>query len=594
MKNRMLKRALRLLASLALTGAAGIALADLPVVTGEPSLTPKSSAPAPKLRLAAKAIRASAKLSPVADSELQEIRRINQGAKNMRAVLKRFAVGVVRGQVSVLPTLGEGSWVPVPGGYAAQASVTSPEAGAMRLAIDLANVPLDVEMVFYGSDATDDIVGPIRVGDIKDRSAPWWSPTTDGETQVVEFFAPARANAQGLSVRITAASHLFTTVTSGFAKTTADIGSSGSCEIDIKCSSLSSSGAFLDVRNAVAHMLFQDGASAFLCTGTLLNDTAAATQVPWFYGANHCFDNDSQPLKTDGEMQVVGNSLNTFWFFEATSCNARGIPPYVRRTNGAQVIYHNSGADVLLLRLNDTAPSGAFFAGWDPNPVPLGTSVITIHHPRGDLKKVSQGTVQRYSNPPIVGANGTPFSQVLWSSGSTEGGSSGAGFFTFDGAQYLLRGGLWGGSALCTNPAGTDNFSRFDLVYPAIAQYLSPTSAPATDYTDMWWNPDENGWGLNLVQHPNQIIFAVWYTYDENQRQTWYSMSSGTWTSINTYEGTIYTTAGPGANASFDPNRVTRTAVGTGRLTFSDANHGTWSFTINGISGSKTITRIPY
>lgn len=579
-------------AALGLALGAGAAWAQLPVMRGEPSLTPKDVSAAPKLRIVAKAARASVRLSPVADSEMQELRRANQSPKNAKTVLKRLAVGIVRpaDAAAIASSL---QWIPVAGGFAAQAAITSPGADALRMSIDLRGVPLDVEMVFYGSDAPDKLLGPIRVGEVQDRTAAWWSPVTDGETQAVEFFAAGKAP-DALAPRITGASHIFTTVASGFQKRSQDIGDSGSCEVDIKCSPLSTSQAFLDARNAVAQMIFNDGATTYLCTGTLLNDTVAATQVPWFYSANHCFDNETQPLKTPAQMQAVANTLNTLWFFEAQTCNARTNPPSTMLIHGAQYIYSNAGADVLFVRLNDAAPAGAFFAGWDPNAVPIGASAVTIHHPQGDLKKVSQGSVQRYSNPPVVGANGTPFSELLWSSGSTEGGSSGSGLFTFDGSQYLLRGALWGGSALCTNPGGRDNYSRFDLVYPALSSYLTPSSTPATDYTDLWWNENENGWGLNLIQHPNQVIFAVWFTYDANGAQTWFNMSSGTWTSANTYVGTIYSTAGPAASQAFDPNRVARSPVGTGTLTFSDANHGVWSFTVNGISGSKTITRIPY
>ena len=33
------------------------------------------------------------------------------------------------------------------------------------------------------------------------------------------------------------------------------------------------------------------------------------------------------------------------------------------------------------------------------------------------------------------------------------------------------------------------------------------------DFTDLWWNPSESGWGLSLVQHPTRAMFGVWYTY---------------------------------------------------------------------------------
>src|SRR5207253_375604 len=133
------------------------------------------------------------------------------------------------------------------------------------------------------------------------------------------------------------------------------------------------------------------------------------------------------------------------------------------------------------------------------------------------------------------------FTEVRWNSGTTEPGSSGSGLWTFDGSQYLLRGGLWGGTALCDNPSGTDNFSPFTKAYPALATYLS-TAKAAIDYTDMWYNPNESGWGLNVIQHPSQKIFGVWFTYRSTGRPTWYVLPDGVWTSSNVYSGTLSAT----------------------------------------------------
>jgi hypothetical protein len=293
-------------------------------------------------------------------------------------------------------------------------------------------------------------------------------------------------------------------------------------------------------------------------------------------------------------MQVVANTLNTLWFFEAQSCNSKNVPAYAQLTGGAQFIYNNPRADVLFLRLNDAAPSGAFFAAWSSSAVGVNSSVITIHHPEGDLKKVSEGTIIGNSNPPVAGGTTLPFSEVRWSSGTTEGGSSGAGLFTFDGSQYLLRGALWGGTALCSNPQGTDNFSRFDQVYASLSQDLNSTTGPAYDFTDLWWNPNESGWGLNLIQHPNNIIFAMWYTYDSTGKMTWYHVPTGTWTSPMTYTGTLYAVSGPAFSGSFNPSLVKRTAVGNATLTFGTSTSGTWSYTVDGVSGSKAITRLAF
>jgi len=74
---------------------------------------------------------------------------------------------------------------------------------------------------------------------------------------------------------------------------------------------------------------------------------------------------------------------------------------------------------------------------------------------------------------------------VGWLSGTTEGGSSGSGLFVRGGdGRYRLHGGLYGGYAACSNSgnlAATQNrdwYSRLDLVFPRIEQYLAPVAAP--------------------------------------------------------------------------------------------------------------------
>ena len=62
-------------------------------------------------------------------------------------------------------------------------------------------------------------------------------------------------------------------------------------------------------------------------------------------------------------------------------------------------------------------------------------------------------------------------------------------------------------------------------------------------------------------------------------------------TGSNTFAGTLMRTSGPALDAPFDPNQVRRIDVGPGRISFSDANNGTFSYTVNGISQTKRITR---
>ncbi len=63
-------------------------------------------------------------------------------------------------------------------------------------------------------------------------------------------------------------------------------------------------------------------------------------------------------------------------------------------------------------------------------------------------------------------------------------------------------------------------------------------------------------------------------------------------TGSNVFSGTIYQTTGPAFDATpFDSHQVVATAVGTGSLTFTDANNGTFAYTVNGVSQTKGITR---
>jgi lysyl endopeptidase len=405
---------------------------------------------------------------------------------------------------------------------------------------------------------------------------------------------PAPHEPGALTLGIAGASHVFTTPSSRFAKRLQDIGVAGSCNVDVPCSALATDAAFRNAAESVAQMVFSDAGFTVLCTGTLLADGDASTQAPWFYTANHCFENDDPPYKTPAQMQTVANTLTTLWGFEASACkSAAPRASWTQLGGGATVIHHEVPSDVLFLRLNAAPPSGAYFSGWDANPVSTGSALLGLHHPQGDLKKASQGTMLGFEVPGVADGNSS-FIEARWSSGTTEAGSSGSGVFTSSGGQYLFRGGLWGGSALCSNPSGTDFFSRFDQAYPALAAYLGSGAGPAVDYTDLWWNPGESGWGLNLVQHPSRAIFGVWYTYELDGTRTWFVMPGGSWTSADTFAGALYATAGPAFNGPFNKDLVEARSVGSATITFTDANNGTFRYSVDGLSGTKTITRQPF
>jgi hypothetical protein len=110
-------------------------------------------------------------------------------------------------------------------------------------------------------------------------------------------------------------------------------------------------------------------------------------------------------------------------------------------------------------------------------------------------------------------------------------------------------------------------------------------------YQGLWWRSSESGWGVNLT-HQGDIIFATWFTYDSARRGMWVVMPDGRRTGANAFTGALYRTTGPAFDsATWNAASVQATEVGTATFTFSDTGNGTFAYTVNGVSGSKPITR---
>jgi murein DD-endopeptidase MepM/ murein hydrolase activator NlpD len=121
---------------------------------------------------------------------------------------------------------------------------------------------------------------------------------------------------------------------------------------------------------------------------------------------------------------------------------------------------------------------------------------------------------------------------------------------------------------------------------------VSANGAPVPNYTDLWWNPAESGWGINL-SHQGSTLFATWFTYDSDGTGLWLVMPSGALQSDGSFTGTLYRTTGVpfdrirGAPAS-NPDPAN---VGSARVRFTDVDHATFSYTVNGVSQQKSLER---
>ena len=530
------------------------------------------------------------RLDPIDPTLIDSAKRANAAAKT-----KKLQIGIGRDMSEELRASSQALlWSSVPGGVAARLEITSPNASALRVALTSARIGPGLELRFAGSAHPDMVYGPFSARDV-DRSIPmYWSPVLEGETAIVEFFMSADPSVVDVAPAVTQVSHLFVNPADAKADTLAKIGESGSCEVNLICRSASDT-ALANAGRAVARMVFSDGLGGgqFLCTGTLLNP-GDGSFTPYFYTAAHCIST-----------QASASTLTTYWFYDSTSCNTNVLNPATTQLpGGATLLYANTSNDPSFMRLNSTPPNGAIWAAWDAATLSGAPALTGIHHPKGDVKKVSLGTFGGFNGGDSSPFSGNTFIISNWNStatGVTEPGSSGSGIFTAFGtpaSEYRLRGGLQGGPSSCFASGSDlqDYYSRFDLAYPQIAQYLGTPSSPV-NYTALYWNPNESGWGLN-VNHQDDTIFATLFDYDANGQPFWLvstmskQSSSGGGTDI--FSGDLLLTTGPAFNANpFTPIDASNiTTVGSMTLALSsNGGGGGLSYSVNGIQVTKTITK---
>ena len=118
---------------------------------------------------------------------------------------------------------------------------------------------------------------------------------------------------------------------------------------------------------------------------------------------------------------------------------------------------------------------------------------------------------------------------------------------------------------------------------------VAGSRAGETNFQDLWWNPAESGWGLNLT-HQGNIIFATLFTYAADGRDMWLVASELTRQSDGRFTGSLFRTRGPAFNAS-PWGAIIVSPVGTMTLAFASGERGTLTYTFEGASVSKPIER---
>lgn len=130
-----------------------------------------------------------------------------------------------------------------------------------------------------------------------------------------------------------------------------------------------------------------------------------------------------------------------------------------------------------------------------------------------------------------------------------------------------------------------------------LAALAAAVSLPAAagQFSDLWWNPQESGWGVNVVQQL-ETAFVTLYVYGSDGRPTWFvapnahiiAYGAG---GLPLFSGTLYRTRGPWHGGPFDPASVQVEEAGHLQLEALSKNRMRVHYSADNVAVVKEVVR---
>jgi lysyl endopeptidase len=374
------------------------------------------------------------------------------------------------------------------------------------------------------------------------------------------------------------------------------INESAACEVNVNCSPVGNE--WQDEKRGVARILVVEGSQQGWCTGSLVNNTALNCR-PYFLTALHCGVN------------ATATNMNNWRFYfryEAPTCtnpttagtlDDHFITGCVRIADSGDG-GGTSGSDFLLVQLGSTANEAttittlksanfnAYWNGWDANNT-TSNSGSSIHHPAGDIKKISTYSANLV-NATWGGPAGTHW-RVVWTAnanghGVTEGGSSGSPIFRGSTGNSLIMGTLTGGSSFCNAQSSPDLYGKMS--------YHWTSNGTANNRRLRPWLDAANTNALTLTGSSDPCSAPTVPVADFSANQT--NVSPGTtvnFTDLTTGVPTSWSWSVSPATGWAYANGTT-SATQNPQITFNTVGQYTIALTATNAQGSDTETKTNY
>ncbi len=360
----------------------------------------------------------------------------------------------------------QGRWETIPGkGRICRLRIRSADATAIHLFFEEYALPEGAELFIYNTGMSR-VLGAYTSSNNKPSGKLTIQPVP-GDEVTIEYFEPEEA-AFSPTLRISNVGHNYR---ENILHDAPGYGDSERCNKDINCSQAAE---WQTEKRAVCKILYKKSSGNwFICTGALIN-TTRNDGSPYFLTANHCVSSS-----TEAESMIL------YFNYESPTCNGPDGDD-TQTLSGSSILATTYRLDFSLVELSETPPLSylPYYAGWDASEEP-SDMVVSIHHPKGDVKKFSQ-----YNKSVVTGDftylydydDSTHWYLDDWSLGITEGGSSGSPLFNSD---HRIVGDLTGGSAV-SNCTSSDAY--YAKIYHSWADY--PNSTTQLKY---WLDPDSTG-----------------------------------------------------------------------------------------------------